>query len=511
MILDMRVKRIVALSIVSVFLIAGFQVTSGQFTPAVDVAAEIDRDLRVFTVMAALNASGFDVEFAPQYHPVRQLVREQLTDLDPDLSSRLSEFYEDNRGNSTHEDEVTRYISLALNLTEPPDMALTSQDMFLPPEVRDLTGFVPLLNEFYREANVFQLWARLTPEYDQVLDLIARPLRATVNQTNAYLREVSGSTRTRRLVAYLELAAPINSVQVRNYTDNLYMVFGFSAEVPVNDVRHAYLHLILDDVVGRNRQELRDKDAPADWIRGIDGVRPEYAEDFEIMVAESLIRAVELRMDREGDQDPSLVDSAYRSGLLLTPFFLDQLSDFEQSPVGIREYFPEMALNLDVGLERTRFDDRFDSIQLVVEERAPAEVPAPRPSNPVRDLLVEGQEAFNRGDDEVARDAFETVLYQLESENGPALYGLALIASREADPVAAQTYFVQTLESDSSEPSMRVWSHIYLGRIYDAVECDREAAVEQYESAIALGDDTNGAQAAAQSGLEQAFGQGCDL
>ena len=189
---------------------------------------------------------------------------------------------------------------------------------------------------------------------------------------------------------------------------------------------------------------------------------------------------------------------------------MDRLGQFEQTPTGIREYFPEMALDLEVRAERARFDDRFHTIELALDTGPRAEVPAPPPSNPVRDLLLEGQGAFNSRDDSAARNAFETVLYQHDSKNGPALYGLALIASREGDPVVARTYFTRTLESDSAEPSMRVWSHVFLGRISD-IECDRESALAQYEAAVGVADDTNGAQASASSGIEEPFGGRCGL
>jgi hypothetical protein len=55
---------------------------------------------------------------------------------------------------------------------------------------------------------------------------------------------------------------------------------------------------------------------------------------------------------------------------------------------------------------------------------------------------------------------------------------------------------------------MRVWSYIYLGRIFD-IECNRERAVSNYEQAIKVGDNTRNAQAAARQGLSRPYGDGC--
>ena len=53
----------------------------------------IDDDIRVFTMVAALNVAGFDVELASQYHPVRAEIRKIADTLDPALVQRMREFY----------------------------------------------------------------------------------------------------------------------------------------------------------------------------------------------------------------------------------------------------------------------------------------------------------------------------------------------------------------------------------------------------------------------------------
>jgi hypothetical protein len=51
---------------------------------------------------------------------------------------------------------------------------------------------------------------------------------------------------------------------------------------------------------------------------------------------------------------------------------------------------------------------------------------------------------------------------------------------------------------------VKVWAHIYLGRIFD-VDQKRTEALQQYQSAIALGDNTRSAQDAAQRGVREPF------
>src|SRR5262245_66515738 len=104
----------------------------------------IQPDLRVFTAMAALNAAGFDIEFGSQYHPVREAVRKFSAEVDPDLLARLKTFYSLRKGNQTDEAQLAKYISLAVNVTDPPAFKPVSREEALPPDARSVIGFVEL-------------------------------------------------------------------------------------------------------------------------------------------------------------------------------------------------------------------------------------------------------------------------------------------------------------------------------------------------------------------------------
>ena len=475
---------------------------------AQNLTATVDRDLRLFTVLAALNSAGFDVELGPQYHPVREAVRERLRGIDPDLAGRLRDFYEGERGEAADEDQLSQYISLALSLTAPPAMQFTDREELRPADAREIAAFVPLLEEFYQEAGISSLWSSLATEYDEVFATIVPVLRDSIVQSDAFLRLPLGDLAFRRLQILVELTAPVGSVNIRNYGDGLFVILGFPATPPVDIVRSAYLHLKLGPIIATQRPEFRRWSELLDWLRDVDGVVPEYASDFEILLTESLIRAVELRLGTGSDRTQAeLIDEAYRQGLLLTPFFAEKLDDFLGSGLGIRAYFPELLASVDIGRERARFDERFHEI--VLGERVASIVQVPPPPDPVRGMLIEAQAALNGDDDETARSVFESVIDNFDPANGPALYGLALLASREGDAEQAMDYIQRAVESSFLEPSMRVWAHVYLGRIYD-IQCDRETALTEYRLALESGDDTAAALAAAQAGLEGPFGGGCN-
>ena len=467
----------------------------------------VDSDIRLFTTMAALNAAGFDVEFAPSYHPVREEVRRQLRDLDAELADRLRRFYAEHKGSRTDEQELSRYISLALVLSDPAEFEITIPDGLLPPDAEAVARFRTLLREFYEKVRIPEMWAELRPRYEEELNRLAGRLREAILGADAFLKLPLGVQVPGRLAVYLELAAPLNSVNFRNYQDNYYVVLGGSRSPQVDDVRHAYLHFRLDAPVAGIVARIQEKSSLLRLLDGVDGVERQYTTDLAILATESLIRAVELRMD---EVEPALarqaLDGYYRSGLLLAPYFYEGLTNFESQGVGIREYLRELVVDVLIADEEKRFRTRFH--QIPAPERRIARAEIPRPPDPVMELLKEGERALNSDDLETAHTVFERVLDEFDDSRGAALYGLALVASKEGDSGEAKRYFIGTVRSESAEPSMKVWSHIFLGRIYD-IECDRDRAVGHYEQAAQLDDDTRNAQSAAAAGIVEPYGGSC--
>ena len=481
---------------------------AGSPAAAQEVTAVLDRDIRLFVFSAALNVAGFDAELGPAYHPVRQLVRERLGGLDPDLVGRLRAFYQEHRGVGPEVDHLAPYISLALSVGAPPAMTPLYSEELMPPDAREVAGFLPLVREFYLEANLTGLWRSVAPGYEAGLDRLAAPVRDLLLGSEAYLRVPSGTGGQRQAVILLELTSPINSVNIRNYPDNLYIVLGDAGSVPLDVIRHGYLHLMLDPLLAAYRDDLAPTSDLLTLIEGVEGIRDAYTADYETMAVESLIRAIELGMDRAGTDDTGEVDRAYRAGLLLTPFFYGWLDEFEAGDAGMRQYFGDMVEALDPDAERERFEARFFSIAAGEAAPARAESSGAVRTDPVREALVAAQAAFNSGDTETARVHFLRVLEEIDPGNGAALYGMALIASRDQDSELARHYFSETISSDTADSAMVVWSHIYLGRIED-LRCGRDAALGHYRRALESGDDSGGARDAAREGIETPFGGNC--
>ena len=293
------------------------------------------------------------------------------------------------------------------------------------------------MREFYDKAHLSQHWFELRPEYNRAISQMAPGLRALIVRTDAYMRIPLGSMASRSMSIYIELAAPVNTVNVRSNQDSYYVIIGDSANPRTDDIRHAYLHFQLDSLIAVNANRIQGAAQLLDLVRKQDGVDATYTAEFHVMATESLIRALELRMDRVADtRARESLDTFYRAGLLLTPYFYDALEGYEKGDVGIREAFVEIYRNIELKTEQARFRQTFSRIPAPLKSVARPEVPQPPPApltNPARDLLKEAETAFNAGNMAKAQAAFERVLAEFDREDGEAMYGQGLIASKKGD------------------------------------------------------------------------------
>jgi tetratricopeptide (TPR) repeat protein len=469
----------------------------------------IDDDIRVFTMVAALNVAGFDAELGSQLHPVRVEIRKVADELDPALLQRLKEFYRTHMAGGTHEDQLAKYISLAVVLTDPPFKPVAREES-LPDDARSVLDFVPILQEFYQKAGVSRLWARVSPAYEREMDRIGPSIRSAIARADGYLRLVSGGTSTQTMRITVELAAPQNTVNVRSHHDDYSVVLGYSTTPKVDEIRHAYMHVRLNNFAAAAAFKVKGRLDLMALLASASGVQREFQSNFDNMFMESLVRAVELRLDKVPDATAQeSVKSLYRSGLLLLPYFYESMPTYEAGDNPFRDEIASMAAAIDVAKERARFQSTFNSIPPPTQA-ARKEVPvppAPASVDPVLELLKTAEAAFER-DKPKAREAFEKVLKEYNANDGRALYGIGLIEMDKANLDEALQYFERTIASGNADRSMKTWSYIYSGHILD-FKCNRAAALEQYRKAIETGDNSRDAQRIAKRDMAQPFGGEC--
>ncbi len=456
----------------------------------------IQPDIRVFTVLGALRAAGFD-EGSLLLHPAGLPIAREFRSLPTDLKARLSRFYDSHRRGDDPQKELTKYISLAFVIDGPPDFKPLLAPVQMPPDAGSVAGLTSLLREFYAQARVESVWSRYKHLHDRaVLDY--RPsINRMIMTTEGYLRMRSGVYRGRQLVLVPDYLVPRNTFNARTYQSSYYFLFSPSTSPKISEIRHQFLHFLLDPFAARYPLPVEERKALTEIMPAGSEHAETAVQGVQEMVTESLIKAVEMRLDRlEPEEAEASLNEAVRSGALLSPHFFAALQRFEKEFEGFQLYYRTLLSGIDIAAVRTA---RQAAVSSTPAETAPA-----KRLTEVERLIRQAGSSLGSDELERAAELFNLVLDRHDSRNGEALYGLGIVAVSRGDKNAARDYFGRTVASETCPDSVKVWAYIYLGRLFD-LDDDREEAILQYRAAVSLGDDTRGAQAIARSGLLEPF------
>ena len=470
--------------------------------PALAAPAEtgqLDASPSLFTVMAAINAAGYRADWSsPNNSPIRFAVQTELAKRDIPSLGPLKEFFESHRKKNDGL-ELSQYISFALSCTGPPGFEFAIRDVEIPPDAMPLRDFSRLLAAFYKEANIEDLWKRSQPAIEQYIARYHEPVTNAVLQVNGYLRQMTSGFKYRRFQIFIELQAAPNQIQTRSYSDNYTIVITPSPDTRVFDIRHAYLHYLLDPLATRNQEVLDRKKSLVDHAMRASALSDAYKADYLLLVTESLIKAVESRLDRK----PGVIQEALREGYILAPYFSEALPVYEKQESSMYLYYTEMMQAIDLMKE----DRRLTGVEFNKDSAArPAvRMPPPAPPPPVTGAaktLAEAEQAYGSRELEKSKQLFLKTLGETEkrSVHASAYYGWARIALLEKDLDAAERLFQKALDSEP-EPFDKAWVLVYLGRLSVAAG-DRDKAAEYFQSALQLDGATEKARQEARQGLE---------
>ena len=127
---------------------------------AAEPQGQLDGSRTLFSVLAAVNAAGYDADLAsPANHPLRQLVRQEIAAKKLPVVDDLRYFLGKHRPKDPTQ-ELSQYISFALSVKGPPDFEYKFRKIELPPDVEALQGFAELMVRFDRDAEIEELFER---------------------------------------------------------------------------------------------------------------------------------------------------------------------------------------------------------------------------------------------------------------------------------------------------------------------------------------------------------------
>ena len=461
----------------------------------------LDTSETLFSVFAALNACGYDNEMGASL-PLRSQVRQEViksAQSSPSAQAALDAicaFYRDH-----NPEDTSQYVSLALDLTNPPTFATKVKEADLPPDASYVAGFVPVLQSFYDQLGLHAIWLHHKGEYDSLIERFHDPVSKMLLSTDLYLKLPLSGYLGRQFTVYLEPMIAPGQVNARNYGSDYFVVISPASNnsVRIDDIRHTYLHYVLDPLAMKRATTMARLSAILPAVKNAP-LDENFKNNISLLMTESLIRAIEARRIGTGKAaEPErlrAVDADMKEGFVLTHYFYDQLVQFEKSSVGLRDAYPDWLYYIEVDKEKKRAAE----IQFA-SNAAPEVVHAAKAARP--QLLVAAEKQLEAGDLQGAQKLAQQALDEKQGDPGRALFILARTATMNRDMAGARNYFERTLQA-THEPSVLAWSHIYLGRIFDLQE-ERETALAHYRAALAVSDASPEVKAAAQRGLQAPY------
>ncbi len=482
-------------------------VTSGT-SLAQATKAQLEVSETFFTLAAALNSCGYDAGLETSM-PVRQAVRTEVrTALTQSPEAKqagnaVCQFWIDHQLPGK-ENDVTPYLSLALELGPAPEFAPAISEADLAPDAGRVLGVISLLRKFYQAANIEALWRKHEPEYQALVNQLHDPVSQLLTQTDLYLKVPFSNYPGQRFVIYMEPLLSPAQVDSRNFGTNYYMVISPDLEKRVRfpEIRHTYLHFVLDPMALSHGNTLKQLEPILEDVRSAP-MAPAFKNDISLMVNECLIRAIEARTSIAKTDEAArnaYVQRSVEEGFVLTRVFYDQLREFEKDSTGLKNAYGNLLHTISLERERKR------AREVVFRDQATPEIVSAVQPAPNEDRLLSiAEQKLAAGDREGAQKLANGVLQHNHGGEAPghAVFILARIATLTGKMEEAQTSFEQAVAS-VHDPRMLAWSHIYLGRIFDIQE-KRDVAVEHYRAALAAGDPSADTKAAAERGLTEPY------
>src|SRR5882724_4897927 len=456
----------------------------------------VDGSEAMFTTMCALLASGFEADVsAAGWSPLRAQLRDRLQHQQGPAVDVMRNFYKQHELADAGQ-MLSRYIWFGLVSGPAPKFEPILRRDELPPEVIALEGFPEILSNYYKEQKIGELWRQVQPVYNHEIEQMHDSVSQVVFVATGYLREILDPTSPRSFTIVVEpLVGRITNV--RNFGDHYSLVVSGSGHIPLDTVRHAFLHFLLDPLPLQYSHVVAVKLPLFETAAAAPRLDPDLKDDFPSYVAECTVRAVELKLKRmsPGERE-SAMDIADADGYVFVRPLFAALAKFEQSEPGMKLYFPDLVRSIDLAAERKRIatikfaprgtKTNATEAEVLARHKAAAPTTIPNDAEAIA-ALTEGERHIAEKNPRAAAASFQKVLVKYPDQPR-ALFGIGVVAMMEQEGIRAKEVFGRLTSGEhaaTQDPLVLAWSHVHLGTIFD-IEGQPDRAKSEYQAALAV-------------------------
>lgn len=345
------------------FLIASG--TSEVFGQATDSLFGFTADVRIFTAYAMMNSAGGGGEWR------RAGMNPMRSELRADLAGRIdSTFREKLRDFDTGHGRIMETYEAALLTSGPPDFPFNYNRKTtgeIAESIASDSGITELLAEFYKKAEIADLWEKYRPLIQAENDKYRPFAEMAVEDVDSYCHLDSNyfSNSSRRIIFQLMPVLPYYASLTARVNGEIYIIVGPQELTPDKSVFYYYLFRYVTMPL------VRADTTDVGRIAGLyDSVKTEIDirhGNWKTLVAECFAEAMDIRLEKKlYGLDSSAVDSSlmteYKLGFILCPTIYRSLEEYEESGKAFSDYFPMIIKSIDLRDESERWN-KFWSMQ----------------------------------------------------------------------------------------------------------------------------------------------------
>ncbi len=314
-------------------------------------------DIRLFTTYAFMNAAGFDHDYNENMHPIRVEIRAHLDSiLDDEYKMKIKDFYQKHGGGDFY-----GYGAFALNTNSPPDFTVlcdTCEYEYL----KKFNGYDSILKEFFKKAEIENLWGfykdkleDINLQYKPYAETALKQITSYCRVDSNYYKNIAGQFHYQQIPLMSYFTAYFNESG-----DDYWVVSGPSLGKPdPSAFYHESLHRIVNPIVESN-SKINEK------ILALVPLSQEKLKGSYNNVAgilcESFVRTIDkvLATDYHDYSDEKLkkkIEDEYKLGHILTFYLYENLPIYESNDKSLKEYYPELIANIDIEVEKQRWNE----------------------------------------------------------------------------------------------------------------------------------------------------------
>ena len=483
----------------------------------------VEQSPQLFAALCAAHVGGYEAGVPEeQMTQLEAAVRREILKTHGPAEDALKDFYQ------KHEladpaATLSRYVSFGLVAGDPPkfDFTMTTED--LPPDVLALEGFAPLLTAYYSAAGIDKLYERAKPLYEARAAEAQRTLGQLTLLETAYIRRILEPSATHTFTVYIEPLVGVRS-NFRIYGGRYALVLDPSSASSSDEMRHSLLHFLLDRLALAYHPPTAGRKALLDAAARAPRLPQQFRDDIEALTDESLVRAVELRIQRlPAAKAQAQLDEEEADGFVLIRPIYDALDAYEKGEANLASYYPGIIQKLDLNAQAKRVANiRFAPAEAQASpsgQVAETQAAPPAPPSELDVWLNDGERQLSEKDTKSARATFERVLDKYPGVPR-AQFGLAVtlivdgevsrgqgllqqVVTELSNPAAGQSAGLGAGEAPTAngpDPRTLAWAHVWLGRIHGE-QGHLDLAGVEYRAALAVQGAPQPARTAAERGL----------